>query len=85
MNGYNGNLAISAGNKGWRSSGFLSGQQGKLTYSANIMYNAAKSKGTVTEMSRTASDGSRMDIVKRAILTSHSPWVTLVWAMSLTL
>ena len=54
MNGYNGNLAISAGNKGWRSSGFLSGQQGKLTYSANIMYNAAKSKGTVTEMSRTA-------------------------------
>ena len=25
MNGYNGNLAISAGNKGWRSSGFLSG------------------------------------------------------------
>ena len=55
MNGYNGNLAISAGNKGWRSSGFLRGQQGKLTYSANIMYNAAKSKGTVTEMSRTVS------------------------------
>ena len=24
-------------------------------------------------------------IVKRAILTSHSPWVTLVWVMSLTL
>ena len=44
MNGYNGNLAISAGNKGWRSSGFLSGQQGKLTYSANIMYTRVRDK-----------------------------------------
>ena len=72
MNGYNGNLAISAGNKGWRSSGFLSGQQGKLTYSANIMYSGGKSKGTVTEMSRTASDGSRMDYRQKG--NTHIPF-----------
>ena len=60
MNGFNGNISVTASNMGWRSSAFLSGQQGKLTYSANVMFNQGKSNGTETEMTRTASDGSQM-------------------------
>ena len=61
MNGYNGNVSLIASSKGWRTSGFLSGQQGKLTYSANVMYSKALINGTVTEINRTSADGSRMD------------------------
>ena len=60
MNGFNGNISVTASNMGWRPSAFLSGQQGKLTYSANVMFNQGKSSGTETEMTRTASDGSQM-------------------------
>ena len=41
MNGYNGTLRASAGNKSLGGSVFVSGQQGKLSYSANIMENYA--------------------------------------------
>ena len=41
MNGYNGTLRASAGNKSLGGSVFISGQQGKLSYSANIMENYA--------------------------------------------
>lgn len=61
MNGYNGNVSLTASSRGWRTSGFLSGQQGKLTYSANVMYSKALINGTVTEINRTSADGSRMD------------------------
>ena len=37
LNGYNGSIAATISNKGYRGSTFLSGQQGKLTYSANLM------------------------------------------------
>ncbi|MCR5077581.1 MAG: TonB-dependent receptor family protein [Prevotella sp.] len=60
MNGYNGNVSLTAGNRNWRASAFLSGQQGKLTYSANVMYNRSWMNGTETEMARTATDGSTM-------------------------
>ena len=46
MNGFNGNISVTASNMGWRPSAFLSGQQGKLTYSANVMFNQGKSSGT---------------------------------------
>ena len=38
LNGYNGSIAATISNKGYRGSTFLSGQQGKLTYSANLMF-----------------------------------------------
>ena len=41
LNGYNGTLRASAGNKSMAGSVFVSGQQGKLSYSANIMENYA--------------------------------------------
>ena len=37
MNGYNGTVRASAGNKQLGGSLFLNGQQGKLSYSANVM------------------------------------------------
>lgn len=61
LNGYNGSISAAIGNKGGRGTAFFSGQQGKLTYSANIMYNKGKIKGTETSINRTSSDGSRMD------------------------
>ena len=61
MNGYNGSVALTLGNNGSRTTTFFSGQQGKLTYSANVMGAKFKSNGTETEIRRTSSDGSRMD------------------------
>ena len=60
MNGYNGNVAFTLSNKGYRTTTFFSGQQGKLTYSANVMGMKGKMNGTETEMRRTSSDGSAM-------------------------
>ena len=60
MNGYNGSVALTLGNNGSRTTTFFSGQQGKLTYSANVMGAKFKSNGTETEMHRTSSDGSAM-------------------------
>ena len=60
MNGYNGSVALTLGNNGSRTTTFFSGQQGKLTYSANVMGAKFKSNGTETEMRRTSSDGSAM-------------------------
>lgn len=59
-NGYNGNVSLTAAAIGLRLSSFISGQQGKLSYSANIMNNRGRVKGVETEMERIASDGSRM-------------------------
>ena len=41
LNGYNGTFRASAGNKSLGGSVFVSGQQGKLSYSANLMENYA--------------------------------------------
>ena len=59
-NGYNGNVSLTAAAIGLRLSSFISGQQGKFSYSANIMNNRGRVKGVDTEMERIASDGSRM-------------------------
>ena len=47
VDGYNGNIRLQAGNKGWGSSAFASGQQGKLSFSANALYNYSN-PGTMT-------------------------------------
>ena len=53
LNGYNGTLRASAGNKSLSGSAFISGQQGKLSYSANMMTNYATPGTTKTEMEMT--------------------------------
>ena len=50
MNGYNGSIRASAGNKSFGGAAFISGQQGKLSYSANIMTNYSKPGTTDTEI-----------------------------------
>ena len=51
MNGYNGTIRATAGNRQLGGSVFLSGQQGKLSYSANVMtsYNTPGNTTTETE------------------------------------
>ena len=46
MNGYNGTLRGQVGTNGWGAGGFLSGQQGKLSYNANVMYGLTEPKTT---------------------------------------
>ena len=57
MNGYNGTVRASAGNKSLGGSAFISGQQGKLSYSANVMTNYSKPGTTKTEMEQIQDNG----------------------------
>ena len=50
LNGYNGTLRASAGNKQLGASAFVNGQQGKLSYSVNVMTSYNKPGSTTTEM-----------------------------------
>lgn len=47
MNGYNGTVRVQAGNRQLGGSAFVSGQQGKLSYSTNVMY-SKQTPGTTT-------------------------------------
>ena len=49
MNGYNGTVRASVGNKQLGGSVFINGQQGKLSYSANVMTSYNKPGNTTTE------------------------------------
>ena len=68
MNGYNGNVSISGGNTSQRIGAFISGQQGKLTYSANGMYNYSRMAGTTIDLLRTQQDGSTMHYQQRSTM-----------------
>ena len=57
MNGFNGTVRASAGNKQLGASVFLNGQQGKLSYSANVMTSYNKPGNTTTEMEQTQDNG----------------------------
>ena len=57
MNGYNGTVRASAGNKQLGASVFLNGQQGKLSYSANVMTSYNKPGNTTTEMEQIQDNG----------------------------
>ena len=50
LNGYNGTLRASVGNRQLGGSAFLNGQQGKLSYSASVMTSYNKPGTTTTEM-----------------------------------
>ena len=58
LNGYNGTLRASAGNKQMGASAFINGQQGKLSYSANVMTSYNKPGNTTTEMEQLQDNGS---------------------------
>ena len=57
MNGYNGTIRLGAGNKQLGASVFLNGQQGKLSYSANVMTSYNKPGNTTTEMEQIQTNG----------------------------
>ena len=57
MNGYNGTVRASAGNKQLGGSAFISGQQGKLSYSVNAMTSYNKPGNTTTELEQIQDNG----------------------------
>ena len=62
VDGYNGNVRMQAGNRGWGGSAFVSGQQGKLSFSANALHNYSKSGKTTTTMEQQQLDGTMPDM-----------------------
>ena len=52
LNGYNGTIRVQAGNRQLGGSAFVSGQQGKLSYSTNVMYGRQTPGTTTTTMER---------------------------------
>ena len=58
LNGYNGTVRASAGNKQLGGSVFLNGQQGKLSYSANVMTSYNKPGNTTTETEQIQDNGA---------------------------
>ena len=57
LNGYNGTLRASAGNRQLGGSAFLNGQQGKLSYSASVMTSHNNPGTTTTEMEQVQESG----------------------------
>ena len=57
LNGFNGTLRASAGNKQLGASAFVNGQQGKLSYSANVMTSYNKPGNTTTDMEQLQDNG----------------------------
>lgn len=79
MNGYNGSIRATAGNRQLGGSAYLSGQQGKLSYSANVMTSYNTPGNTTTEMEQKQDNGSSQ------ILTSENKVKTPFTMGSLTL
>ena len=79
MNGINGTIRASAGNKQLGGSAFVSGQQGKLSFSANVMTSYNKPGNTTTEMEQIQDNGNSQ------ILTSQNDVKTPFTMGSLTL
>ncbi len=63
MNGYNGTIRATAGNRQLGGSAFVSGQQGKLSYSANLMTSYNTPGNTTTEMEQTQENGSSQILI----------------------
>ena len=79
MNGYNGTVRASAGNKQLGASVFLNGQQGKFSYSANVMTSYNKPGNTTTETEQLQDNGNSQ------LLTSDNELKTPFTMGSLTL
>ena len=57
MNGYNGTIRLSGGNRQLGGGAFLSGQQGKLSYSTNVMTSYVTPGNTTTETRQIQDNG----------------------------
>ena len=57
LNGYNGTIRASAGNRQWGGSAFLNGQHKKLSYSTNVMTSQNNPGTTTTEMEQIQDNG----------------------------
>ena len=57
LNGYNGTIRVGVGTKQMSGGAFLSGQHGKLSYSANVMTSYNKPGTTTTEMEQMQDNG----------------------------
>lgn len=79
MNGYNGTVRASAGTKQLGGSAFVSGQQGKFSYSVNAMTSYNKPGNTSTELEQIQDNGVSQ------IMTSNSDVKTPFTMGSLTL
>ena len=79
LNGYNGTIRATAGTKQLGASAFINGQQGKLSYSANVMTSYNKPGTTTTEMEQLQDNGASQ------ILTSENNVKTPFTMGSLTL
>ena len=79
MNGINGTVRASAGTKQMGGSAFVSGQQGKLSFSANVMASYNKPGNTTTEMQQMQDNGDSQ------ILTSENDVKTPFTMGTLTL
>lgn len=60
LNGYNGSLSVSGGNKGIGGSAYIAGQQGKFSYNANLGAQYVDNGAVDVEMIREQTDGSTM-------------------------
>ena len=79
MNGYNGTVRASVGNKQLGGSVFINGQQGKLSYSANVMTSYNKPGNTTTETEQIQDNGATQ------LLTSENDLKTPFTMGNLTL
>lgn len=79
MNGYNGTVRASVGNKQLGGSVFINGQQGKLSYSANVMTSYNKPGNTTTETEQIQNSGATQ------LLTSENDLKTPFTMGNLTL
>ncbi|MBQ6208201.1 MAG: TonB-dependent receptor [Prevotella sp.] len=73
LNGYNGSVRASVGNRSIGGGAYLSGQQGKFSYSANLNENYSKPGTTKVEMEQENGDGN--------ILTTAETKVKLPFTM----
>ena len=79
MNGYNGTVRASVGNKQLGGSVFINGQQGKFSYSANVMTSYNKPGNTITETEQVQENGATQ------LLTSENDLKTPFTMGNLTL
>ena len=79
VNGYNGTVRASVGNKQLGGSVFINGQQGKLSYSANVMTSYNKPGTTTTETEQVQENGATQ------LLTSENDLKTPFTMGNLTL
>lgn len=70
-NGYNGNVSLEEGTNQTNGSAFISGQQGKLTYSANAMQVLAHVHGVEVVTQRANADGTQLNTNNKADITEH--------------